>query len=484
LPQIVSPPEHSQTTLRPLCVDLDGSLVKSDTLLDSLLVLVRKRPSLLLALPGRLLRGKAAFKAFVTESVSLDVVHLPYNRKLLHYLDEQHRLGRDLYLASGANIALARRVAAHLGIFKDVLGSDGDLNLTGHNKLERIRTRLGAGEFDYVGNDIPDLPLLACSAEPMIANPSLALRMLMRTRNIHPAQEFCERTRSLAAMVRALRPHQWAKNLLLLIPLLLSHSISIKPLIGGLLAFCSFSLAASGTYIFNDLLDIESDRLHPRKRKRPFAAGDLSPITGLAAAALFLTLAFVLTVKLPANFAAWLLLYVLSTAAYSVRLKRIPIVDVLVLSGLYTLRLLAGSSATSSHISHWLGGFSVFLFFSLAIAKRFAELQNLLASQSVPKNGRGYILSDIEQLRAFGTSSAFAAVIIFANYISGRDVVALYRNSTLLWMILPLMILWLCRVWLLASRGKLDEDPVVFALTDRMSLLIGIAAIVVTLLAI
>jgi 4-hydroxybenzoate polyprenyltransferase len=484
LPQIVSPPEHSQTTLRPLCVDLDGSLVKSDTLLDSLLVLVRKRPSLLLALPGRLLRGKAAFKAFVTESVSLDVVHLPYNRKLLHYLDEQHRLGRDLYLASGANIALARRVAAHLGIFKDVLGSDGDLNLTGHNKLERIRTRLGAGEFDYVGNDIPDLPLLACSAEPMIANPSLALRMLMRTRNIHPAQEFCERRRSLATMVCALRPHQWAKNLLLLIPLLLSHSISIKPLIGGLLAFCSFSLAASGTYIFNDLLDIESDRLHPRKRKRPFAAGDLSPITGLAAAALFLTLAFVLTVKLPANFAAWLLLYVLSTAAYSVRLKRIPIVDVLVLSGLYTLRLLAGSSATSSHISHWLGGFSVFLFFSLAIAKRFAELQNLLASQSVPKNGRGYILSDIEQLRAFGTSSAFAAVIIFANYISGRDVVALYRNSTLLWMILPLMILWLCRVWLLASRGKLDEDPVVFALTDRMSLLIGIAAIVVTLLAI
>jgi 4-hydroxybenzoate polyprenyltransferase len=174
----------------------------------------------------------------------------------------------------------------------------------------------------------------------------------------------------------------------------------------------------------------------------------------------------------------------LSTAAYSARLKRIPIVDVLVLSGLYTLRLLAGSSATSSHISHWLGGFSVFLFFSLAIAKRFAELQNLLASQSVPKNGRGYILSDIEQLRAFGTSSAFAAVIIFANYISGRDVVVLYRNATLLWMILPLMILWLCRVWLLASRGKLDEDPVVFALTDRMSLLIGIAAIVVTLLAV
>ncbi len=484
MPQIVSPPEPTQITLRPLCVDLDGTLVKSDTLLDSLLVMVRKRPSLLPALPGRLLRGKAAFKAFVTESISLDVIHLPYNRKLLHYLEEQQLLGRDIYLATGANIALARRVAAHLGIFKDVLGSDGDMNLTGHNKLERLRSSLGAGEFDYIGNGTPDLPLLASSTEPMVANPSLALRMLLRTRKIHPAQEFCERRHSVAALVRAMRPHQWAKNLLLLVPLVLSHAISVKPLIAGLLALCSFSLAASGTYIVNDLLDIESDRHHPKKRKRSFAAGDLSPITGVAAVMLFLALAFALVRGLPAMFGAWLLLYVASTLAYSTRLKRIPIVDVLVLSGLYTLRLLAGSSATGSHISHWLGGFSVFLFFSLAIAKRFAELENLRASQSVPKNGRGYILADIEQLRVFGTSSAFAAVVIFANYISGNDVVALYHNPTLLWLIVPLMILWLCRVWLLASRGKLDEDPVVFAMTDRMSLLIGVAAVSVVLLAI
>ena len=482
--QTVSPLQSMQTTLRPLCVDLDGTLVKSDTLHDSLLVLARTRPALLLALPGKLLRGKAAFKAFVTESITLDVVHLPYNRALLRYLEEQHQGGRDIYLTTGANIALANRVAAHLGIFKEVLGSDGSLNLTGNHKLERLRSSLGAGEFDYIGNGTPDLPLLAQSTQPMVANPSLALRILLRSRGIRPVMEFRERKHSAVAFIRAMRPHQWAKNLLLLVPLLLSHSISPRNMVAGLIAFCCFSFAASGTYIVNDLLDIETDRHHHQKRRRPFAAGDLSPVAGVVVAVLLLVIAFLFSRWLPMVFGAWLLFYVASTVGYSTWLKRIPIVDVMVLSGLYTLRLLAGSSATSSHISHWLGGFSIFLFFSLAIAKRFAELENLVANKSVPKNGRGYMLSDIEQLRAFGTSSAFAAVIIFANYISSEAVMVLYRKPTLLWLILPLMILWLCRVWLLASRGKLHEDPVVFALTDPMSLLIGAGTIAVALLAI
>lgn len=482
--QTVSPLQSMQTTLRPLCVDLDGTLVKSDTLHDSLLVLARTRPALLLVLPGKLLRGKAAFKAFITESITLDVVHLPYNRALLRYLEEQHQSGRDIYLTTGANIALANRVAAHLGIFKEVLGSDGSLNLTGNHKLERLRSSLGAGEFDYIGNGTPDLPLLAQSTQPMVANPSLALRILLRSRGIRPVMEFRERKHSAVAFIRAMRPHQWAKNLLLLVPLLLSHSISPRNMVAGLIAFCCFSFAASGTYIVNDLLDIETDRHHHQKRRRPFAAGDLSPVAGVVVAVLLLVIAFLFSRWLPMVFGAWLLFYVASTVGYSTWLKRIPIVDVMVLSGLYTLRLLAGSSATSSHISHWLGGFSIFLFFSLAIAKRFAELENLVANKSVPKNGRGYMLSDIEQLRAFGTSSAFAAVIIFANYISSEAVMVLYRKPTLLWLILPLMILWLCRVWLLASRGKLHEDPVVFALTDPMSLLIGAGTIAVALLAI
>lgn len=470
--------------LRTLCVDLDGTLVKSDTLVDSLLVLSRTRPSLLPALLVQLFRGKAAFKAFVAQSISLDVTHLPYNGKLLDFLEEQHRLGREIYLATGADITLARRVAEHLGIFKGVLGSDGTLNLTGNHKLERLRASLGSSEFDYIGNSLPDLPLLVNSAQPMVANPSLALRIRLRARKIQPAMEFRDKQQPIAALLRAMRPHQWAKNLLLVVPLLLSHTIKLAPVLAALVAFFCFSFAASGTYILNDLLDVDSDRHHHQKRQRPFAAGDLSPASGIAAAMLLLGLAFTVARVQSITFTGWLLLYVVSTVTYSTWLKRIPIVDVLLLSGLYTLRLLAGSAVTGSHISHWLGGFSVFLFFSLAIAKRFAELQGLSAGNSIPHNGRGYILADIEQLRALGTASAIASVVIFANYISGTDVTALYRDPARLWLSLPLMILWLSRVWLLASRGKLHEDPVVFAMTDGMSLLIGVAVIIVVYLAV
>jgi 4-hydroxybenzoate polyprenyltransferase/phosphoserine phosphatase len=480
----VSQPESAGATLRPLCVDLDGTLVKSDTLVDALLALMRTRPALVFKLPVQLLRGKAAFKAFVSESVALDVVHLPYNRALLQFLRDQHAQGRSLYLATGADIMLAQRVADHLGIFSGVLGSDGDTNLTGNNKLEGLRNRLGPSEFDYVGNASPDLPLLAHATEAMVANPSLALRIRLRTRDIGPVREFRDGRASFASILRAMRPHQWAKNLLILLPLLLAHSLEIHGLVTALLAFCSFSLTASATYIVNDLLDIDTDRRHPQKKTRPFAAGDLSALSGIGMSVALLLLAFCGARLLPIGFIAWLLLYLASTLAYSSFLKQIPLVDVLMLSGLYTLRLFAGSAATGSHISHWLGSFSVFLFFSLAIAKRFAELENLSASNSAPKNGRGYLLTDIDQLRSFGTSSAFAAVVIFAIYISGLDVTKLYRNPALLWLIMPLMILWLCRVWLLASRGELHEDPVVFALTDRMSLLIGVAVAVVALLAV
>jgi 4-hydroxybenzoate polyprenyltransferase len=284
--------------------------------------------------------------------------------------------------------------------------------------------------------------------------------------------------------VKALRPHQWTKNLLIFLPLLLAHVVAVDRLLTALLAFCCFSLAASATYIVNDLLDIEADRHHPQKRQRPFAAGDLPALTGLVTVAVFLLLAFAGARLLPWGFLGWLLLYLASALAYSMFLKRIALVDVLVLSGLYTLRLLAGSAATHSHISPWLAGFSVFLFFSLAIVKRFAELENLRLSGSPPRNGRGYLVADIDQLRSFGTSSAFAAVMVFAIYISSSEVVMLYRKPEILWLIMPLMILWLCRVWLLASRGNLNEDPLVFALTDKMSLLIGVAVAAIVLLAI
>jgi 4-hydroxybenzoate polyprenyltransferase/phosphoserine phosphatase len=467
----------------PLCVDLDGTLVKSDTLVDSLLVLMRTRPALILKLPGRVLRGKAAFKAFVTESVSLDVAHLPYNKPLLKYLQQQRALGRPIFLATGADVRLANRVAAHLGIFTGVLGSDGATNLTGAKKLDRLRDCLGEGGFDYIGNDTPDMPLLAHAHEAMVTNPTLGLRMRMRSRGLKPAREFVERRHPVRSLVKAVRVHQWAKNLLIFVPLLCSHAVTPAKLLTALAAFCCFSLTASAAYIVNDLLDIEADRRHPRKSQRPFASGDLSAFSGLAIVVVFLVIAIAGARLLHGPFLDWLLFYLAATLSYSWYLKRIALVDVLALSGLYILRLLAGAAATDTPISHWLTGFSMFLFLSLAIVKRFAELENLRASSATPKNGRGYLLADLPQLRSFGTASAVAAVVVFANYISGRDVVLLYREPGRLWLIMPLMILWLFRVWLLASRGELDEDPVAFALTDRMSQVIGLAVLAIAWLA-
>jgi 4-hydroxybenzoate polyprenyltransferase len=482
LPQVVSLPEAPRTALAPLCVDLDGTLVKSDTLLDSLVVLARTHPALLLALPACLLRGKAAFKAFVTSHVTLDVAHLPYNRALLQFLQEERARGRALYLVTGADLRLAERVAAHLGIFSGVLGSDGEVNLIGRRKLDRLHAHF-AGGYAYIGNDTPDLPLLADATESMVANPSLRLRLKMRLRRMQPARTFAEGAGFFPSVLHALRPHQWAKNLLIFLPLLLAHVSAPGRLLTALLAFFAFSFTASSAYIVNDLLDIEADRRHAHKRLRPIAAGDLSAIAGAGLAILLLLLALAGARLLPLVFSGWLLLYLGTTLAYSWFLKRIALVDVLVLSGLYTLRLLAGSAATGAQISHWLAGFSIFLFFSLAIVKRFAELENLRSSGLPPRNGRGYFVADAAQLRSFGTSSAFAAVMVFAIYISSSDVVRLYHRPQLLWLIMPLMILWLCRVWLLASRGELNEDPLIFAFTDRMSLALGVAVAAFALLA-
>jgi len=481
---VIAQSDTPTSDLSPLCVDLDGTLVKSDTLVDSLLLLARTHPALLFRVPAALLGGKAQFKAFVTSRVELDVAHLPYNRKLLHFLQQERARGRQLILATGADVHLAERVAGHLGIFSTVIGSRDSTNLTGHKKLAMLQQQLGTGRFGYIGNGVADLPLLSGASEAMLANPSPLLRGRLRSLHIAPSHVFEERANPLRALVAAFRPHQWAKNLLILLPPLLAHDHSVPVLTKALLAFVCFCCIASATYVLNDLLDLDADRRSTRKRMRPFASGDLAASAGLISAAVLLIFGFLGARTLPSAFLYWLAFYLFTTVAYSWFLKSVVIVDVLVLSGLYTLRLLAGGAATFTPISHWLAGFAIFLFLSLAIVKRFAELENVRLTGTPVKNGRGYLMTDIEQIRAFGTASAFAAIVVFANYISSQDVIKLYRNSQYLWLIVPFMILWVCRVWLLASRGELNEDPVAFALTDLPSLLMGLVVFVIVLLAI
>jgi len=441
------------------------------------MVLARLHPTAFLRTPLWALKGKAHVKSQVASMVTLDVAHLPYNGPLLDYLRDEHAAGRKLYLATGADRVLARSVANHLGIFEDVMASDGTVNLTGQNKLERLEQRFA--DFDYVGNALPDLPLLQGAREAMLANPDLRLSSALKSRNIPVSRSFVDRSRLPAALAKGLRVHQWAKNLLVFLPLLLAHSLRPGPVLIAVAAFFCFCFMASATYIFNDLLDLETDRVHLNKRKRAFAAGDLSVTAGLGISFSLAALALIIAAYLPRTFLIYLLLYFVTTLAYSLSLKRIVLVDVVVLSSLYTIRMMAGSAATQTPVSPWLAAFSIFLFLSLAMVKRFSELQNLHARGVNPTNGRGYLLSDIEQLRSFGTSSAYASIVIFALYINGHDVVALYHHPNRMWLITPLLILWVSRVWLLASRGLLDEDPVVFALEDRMSLLLGLGVAII-----
>jgi 4-hydroxybenzoate polyprenyltransferase len=484
-------PSHPKKihSIVPLCVDLDGTLVKTDTLVDSVLALGRQNPAAILKIPGWLAQGKAAFKQHVTNAVELDVANLPYNHPLLEFLTQQHAAGRQIYLATAADRTLADRIAEHLPIFTGVLASDGSHNLAGGNKLAAFRAQFG-DQFSYIGNASPDVSILTACIEPMVANPTSSLMSGLHKAKVVPAHIFRDQQPKLKAWLKAIRLHQWAKNVLIFLPFLLAHGWNtpraLGSAIGIVLAFFSFGLCASATYIVNDLLDIEADRRHHSKRRRPFAAGNLSAFSGIAVICLFLVVSAAMAIALPYiadhfgaalrtphTFLTWLIVYAITTTAYSLVLKRVVLVDVVVLAGLYTVRIFAGGSAGGAEVSKWLGGFSVFFFLSLAFVKRFAELESLRLRDKAPTNGRGYLLDDIEQLRAFGTSSAYASVVVLLVYISNLDT-HLYHNPGRLWLLLPVLLLWVSQLWLLAARGQLNEDPVVYAITDKRSLLMGV----------
>ena len=473
-----------RTEQRPLCVDLDGTLVKSDTLYDSLCVMLRHRPTAVLKLPFWLLGGKARVKAELARIAPIDAAKLPFNQKVVNFLRQEKRNGRKIYLVTGADERLAHAVAAHLNLFTETLGSNGATNLTGNLKLGELQRRFES--FDYIGNSRVDLPLLAASVEPMVANPSRGLILALKRKRITPVHVFRDHRPFVKTITKAIRVHQWAKNVLVFVPLLLSHKLTHLSILAAVACFFCFSFTASANYLVNDLLDIESDRHHASKRLRPFAAGDLSVLWGLSLVFLLTgaTIAlFVAVPSLPWHFILWLIAYAVVTTSYSFWLKRIALVDVIVLSGLYTLRMLAGGAATGTAISPWLASFSTFLFLSLAMVKRFSEIENLRERGVTSTHGRGYLVADLEQIRSFGTSSGFVAILVFTFYISRPDVEVLYRHAMRLWLIVPLLLLWILRVWLKASRGELDDDPVIFALRDKMSLAIGAAVVVIALFA-
>ncbi len=464
----------------PLCVDLDGTLIRSDLLLESVLLLIKRNPLYVFVLPLWLLRGKAVLKAEVAARVEIDPAALPYNAEVLEWLRSERASGRSLWLCTAANERLAGRVAESLGIFAGVIASDGNTNLAGGNKADRLVDRFGERGFDYAGNEHRDLAIWRRARGAIVANGGASLERKV-ARQTPVLRTFPSRVKFARAAFRALRPHQWAKNVLVFVPLLAAHRASdAAAIIAALLAFIAFCACASSVYVLNDLLDLEADRAHPRKSKRPFAAGDLSILTGLAFAPALLAIAIVIAAFLPQKFQLVLATYYFLTLAYSVVLKGRVLIDALALAGLYTLRIVAGAAAVAVPLSFWLLLFSVFLFLSLAFVKRFAELDALRRQQRLRAAGRGYHVEDLPILQSLGTAAGYLSVLVLALYINSPEVQDLYRRPKAIWFLCVLMLFWVSRVWMKAQRGSMHDDPVVFALKDKGSLLIGaLAAIAV-----
>lgn len=451
----------------PLCVDLDGTLTPVDTLHESLLGLVGQKPGSLWRLPFWLLRGKATFKARVAAVAPLDVEALPWREDLLAWLRTERERGRRLVLVTASDRESAERVSRHLELFDEVLASDGARNLSGDAKRQALVERFGAGAYDYVANATCDLPVWRDAHAAILVDAPPSLRRRAAAQGA-VQREFAPPPRALAAL-RAMRPHQWLKNILVFLPLMLTHYFHPQAVTGALLAFIAFCLCASSVYVLNDLLDLAADRRHPSKRKRPFAAGTLSAVQGLWLALTLLAAALWVAQAAGSALLATLCLYYLLTLAYSLHLKREPVLDVLVLAALYTIRIIAGAAATGVLPSLWLLAFSGFLFLSLGIVKRYAEL---LARQrdGGEARGRGYRVEDLPWLGSFGTAAGIGAVIVMALYVQSTRSQSLYTDPLIIGLLCPLLLYWIGRVWLLAYRGQMHDDPIVFALRDRPSL--------------
>jgi len=465
----------------PLVVDLDGTLTPTDTLVESVLLLAKRAPLDLFKLPVWLARGREVMKTEIARRVSVAPDALPYRDDLLDYLRQEKAAGRELVLATAAHASIAEGVAGHLALFDRVLATDGSRNLKGRNKLDAIRAEVGP-KFAYAGDSAADLPVWEGAQAAVLVGASGAVARTVRARHA-VEKEFPKPAAGLGTWRKALRMHQWAKNLLLFVPLLTAFSFLPDDLATMALAFLCFSIAASSTYIANDLWDLANDRRHPRKRLRPFASGALPITSGVAAAVLLMGAAFSLASTINTGFMAMLLAYVILTTAYSWWLKERVLLDVLMLSVLYTLRILTGSVAVGIHTTSWLLAFSLFVFLSLALVKRCSELQLLQERGQASAHGRDYHVVDLAVLWPMGLASALAAVVVLGLYINAPETEARYASPVLLWGLAGLMIYWLGRLWIKTARGQMDDDPVLYALKDRGSRLVVLAMVVVAVCA-
>ena len=461
-----------------IAVDLDGTLTLTDTLHEAIILLVRTKPYLLLMLPIWLIKGITYLKIKVAEHSEIDVTTLPYNQSLIDWLREEKLKGKEIILSTAANQKVAQAVVSHIDLFDKFIASDSQTNLKSANKRNALQERYGDKGYDYVGNSSADLKVWAGAANAILVNVSASVSkkasQIASVTRIFPSDRA-----GTAVWIKALRIHQWLKNLLLFVPLLAAHQFgNIKSLSVLIIAFFSFCLCASAVYITNDLFDLESDRIHPRKRFRPFASGRLPIFYGIALAPLLIGLSIALGIIVGPEFLTILMLYLSLTLTYSFVLKRLVLIDCLTLATLYTVRIIAGATAVSVPLSFWLLAFSIFIFLSLALVKRYAELIVLSREEKNVVQGRGYLVSDASLVQTLGISSGYISALVIALYLHSEDVASLYYPPLAIWTSIPILLFWISWVWLKSARGEMHDDPIVFAAKDKASL--SVAAITAT----
>ena len=462
----------------PLVVDLDGTLINTDLLFEGFVLLLRKNPLYIFPCLLWLTKGKAYLKNKILGKVTIPAKLLPYNTELLEFLNEEHKKGRKIVLATASPIANAIDVAKAQPIFGEVYGTTGDVNLKGKNKLNLLIEKFGKSNFDYIGDNRADLVIFASARHSYLVSSSGSLAN--SAKKVSDLKHTWKQKKTTPKVyIKSIRAYQWIKNILIFVPLITSHTISaVNPLMQAIGGFFAFSFVASAGYLINDLFDLNSDRAHPRKRFRPLASGRMSILTGIILAFVLLAGGITLASFLGIYFLAVLIFYFITSFSYSMFLKKIVLYDVFILALLYSTRVIGGGVVTDIPLSFWLIAFSTFLFLSLAFVKRYSELMHVNGDAGLKSRGRDYLVTDISLLQVMGIASGFLSIIVFSLYINSPEVVLLYSRPKILWAISFLFLFWISHIWLITTRGKMTDDPIIFALKDVTSyfifLLIGL----------
>lgn len=473
----------SESRARPLVVDLDGTLIRSDLLIESAFACFAMNPVRSYRVLLALARGKACLKGYIADLVKIDAATLPYDPAVLARIEAARQSGRPVYLASASNERFVQDVATHLGVFDGVFASCRQTNLSGAEKARKLVEAFGERGFDYIGNHATDLPIWARANKAIAVRVPQSVKRTLERRGIEA--EFLPSTGAgLAAWIKLIRVHQYAKNALVFLPLFTGHRFDAGAIVTAFLAFWAFSLCASSVYILNDLADVASDRSHPTKRNRPLASGEIPPQAALVFMVVLLAAAIALAASISLQFLGVLAGYYALTTGYTFVLKRKMIIDVITLAALYTIRAIGGAVAVGIEFSSWLLIFSIFFFTALALMKRYTELAVRLDRGLSDPDNRNYQLADLTIVAALAAAAGMNAVTVFALYISSDAVQRLYSRPQFLWLACPLLMYWIGRALMMCHRRLMHDDPVVFALKDRVSLATAAVLVVVVLVAI